>query len=166
MESKYKEDFETIKSNCQVKVYLKSDSSKTLEEISKNLGKYTVEVTSASSSASYGKHNDGSVSTSSNMVARELLMPSEIGLITSPYSLVMNQGERPAITQLPDLSQYRLNAIWGLGDEDHNNRIMSEREQAREARVIEDIPLWGIWNKYKEMLEESAESDKQKISFL
>lgn len=163
LESKYKEDFETIKNNCRVKVYLKSDSAKTLKEISENLGKYTVEVTSASSSASYSRYNDGSVSTSSNMTGRELLMPSELSLIDAPYALVMNQGNLPAITKLPDLSQYRINKIWGLGDEEHNNRIIMERENTREERQIEDIPLWGIWNQYKELLEES---NSKAISFL
>lgn len=166
LEAKYKEDFKTIKGNCRVKLYLKSDSTETLKDISETLDKYTVEVTSASSSASYSKHNDGSVSVSSNMTGRNLLQLSELTLIDSPYALVMNQGNHPAITVLPDLSQYRVNKLWGLGDEEHNNRIIQERENARPERQIDDIELWGIWNQYKEMLEEMSENAKGEISFL
>lgn len=166
LQAKYKDDFKTIKGNCRVKLYLKSDSTETLEDISKTLDKYTVEVTSASSSASYSKHNDGSVSVSSNMTGRNLLQLSELTLVDAPYALVMNQGNYPAITELPDLSQYRVNTLWGLGDEDHNNKIIQMREDAREERDIGDIELWGIWNQYKEMLEEAAEGAKEQISFL
>jgi len=164
LQSKYKDDFETIKTCCQIKLYLKSDNEKTLKEFSENLGKYTVEVTSASTSTSTSvKSNDANISNSSNMAGRELLMPSEIGRIDYPYALCKKTGEFPAITELPDLSQYQVNEIWGLGDRETNTRILAEREQEREERIVEDIPLWGVWNKYKEMLEEEA---AQQISFL
>ncbi len=166
LQAKYKDDFKTIKGNCRIKLYLKSDSTETLEDISKTLDKYTVEVTSASSSASYSKNNDGSVSISSNMTGRNLLQLSELTLIDAPYALIMNQGNYPAITELPDLSQYRVNQLWGLGDEAYNNKIIQMREDARKERKIGDIELWGIWNQYKEMLEEKAESEKEQISFL
>lgn len=164
LESKYKDDFETIKTCCQIKLYLKSDNPKTLKEFSESLGKYTVEITSASTSCSTSsKSNDANISNSSNMAGRELLMPSEIGEIDYPYALCKKTGEQPAIMTLPDLSDYRLNSIWGLGDKEMNTRILGERESEREERIIEDIPLWGIWNTYKEMLEEEA---AEQISFL
>lgn len=164
LQSKYKDDFETIKTCCQVKLYLKSDNEKTKKEFSESLGKYTIEVPSASTSSSTSaKSNDVNLSNSSNMTGRELLMSSEIGRIAEPYALCTKTGEFPAITELPDLSQYRVNEIWGLGDKETNTRILLEREQEREERVVEDIPLWGIWNKYKEMLEEEA---AHQISFL
>lgn len=164
LESKYKDDYETIKTCCQVKLYLKSDNPKTLKEFSESLGNYTVEVTSASTSSSTSvKSNDVNLSNSSNMTGRALLMPSEIGRIDYPYALCKKTGEFPLITELPDLGQYRINDIWGLGDKETNTRILAERELEREERVVEDIPLWGIWNTYKEMLEEEA---AQQISFL
>lgn len=164
LQSKYKDDFETIKTCCQVKLYLKSDNEKTKKEFSESLGKYTVEAPGASTSISTSaKSNDANISNSSSMIGRELLMPSEIGRINKPYALCTKTGEFPAITELPDLSQYRINDIWGLGDEKTNTRILAERELEREERVVEDTPLWGVWNKYKEMLEEEA---AQQMSFL
>ena len=166
IEKKYKDDYETIKSNCAVKIYLKSDSPKTLKEISEYLGKYTVEVTSASANASLNKVQEGSVSNSSNLGGRELLMPAEIAHITAPYALVMNQGTYSSITKLPDLSQYKVNQLWGLGDEAHNTKIIAARESERpERKNIASVPLWGIWTTFKQKLEDEA-AENSTMSFL
>lgn len=167
LEKKYEKDADTIKSNCTTKIYLKSDNPKTLKEISEYLGKYTVEMTSMSSSANYNSSakNDGSASASasSNLGGRELLTPSEVAQIEKPYALVMNGG-KSCITRLPDLSEYKINKILGLGDENHNLKLIMEQEKERPERTPENVPLWGIWNKYKAMLEEEA--TEAKLSFL
>lgn len=164
LETKYKDEFRTIKTCCDIKIVLKADDNQTLKDFSDSLGDYTVEVPSSSTSTSTSaKSNDVNLSNSSSMTGRKLLFPSEIGQINKPYALSKNIGEFPAITELPDLSQYRINKIWGLGDEDHNTRVLMQRELEREERIVEDIPLWGIWNTYKEMLEEEA---AQQMSFL
>lgn len=165
LEKNYKNDFETIKANCAAKIYLKTDSPKTLKEISDYLGKYTVEVTSATASSGSGKGSEGSVSTSSNLGGRELLMPAEISHITRPYALIMNQGTYSAITKLPDLSEYRINKIWGLGDESHNTALIAQREAERAERKNCTTELWGIWTPYQKKLEEEALSGSA-ISFL
>ena len=164
LESKYKDEYKTIKTCCQTKIVLKADDTDTLKAFSESLGGYTVEVPSASTSTSTStKSNDVNLSNSSSMTGRELLKPAEIGRIDYPYALIKCTGEYPAITELPDLNRYRINKIWGLGDRETNRRILAERELEREERIVEDIPLWGIWNTYKEMLEEEA---AQQISFL
>lgn len=163
LESKYKEDFKNIKTNCQVKVYLKSDDPDTLKAISENLGKYTVEVTSASSSVSDGKTKQGSYSSSSSLAARSLLEPAEVKRIRSPYAVCMVTGEYPSVNVLPDLSEYRLNQIYGLGDEKHNAQLMVEREAARKEHLIPELQLWGIWKKYRE---EQSEAQSARVSFL
>lgn len=164
METKYKDSFETIKTCCQMKVLLKTDNSKTLREIKESLDQYTVEVTSASTSTNTGKRMDANYSNSSNMTGRALLTADEIMRIKYPYALVMKTSEHPIITQLPDLSEYKINEILGLGDEEHNRRIVMEREAQRKARPsTTEVPLWGIWNKYKQILEKDAE---RRVSFL
>lgn len=92
-------------------------------------------------------------------------MPAEISHITAPYALVMNQGTFSSITQLPDLSEYRVNKLWGLGDETHNRKLIEQREAERIEREHRSVPLWGIWVKYKKMLEEDA-ADASEVSFL
>lgn len=157
LEAKYKEEVETIKTQCGLKIFLKSDNPKTLEEISKTLGNYTVEVTSASTSANTStKTMDANISNSSNLAGRKLLMEDEISKFKAPDALVMVTSERPMVTKLPDLSQYHFNAMLGLGDEEHNTQLILRLETMRPERKLRQVPLWGIWNQYKEMLEEEA----------
>lgn len=160
LESKYKDDFKNIKTNCQVKVYLKSDDPDTLKMVSENLGKYTVEVSSASTSVSEDNKNKTNYSSSASLTARALLEPAEVKRIKAPYSICMVTGEYPGINLLPDLSQYRLNKLYGLGDEAHNTKLVMEREEEREEREIPKIKLWGIWNEYK------TESEKRDYTFV
>lgn len=158
MQAKYKDDFETIKTQCGLKVFLKSDNNKTLEDISKTLGEYTVESTSASTSASTNlKSQDANISNSSNLTGRKLLYESEIAKIKYPDALVMITAENPFISKLPDLSQYGFNEMLGLGDEEHNQKLIETIENQRPEREYRSIPLWGVWNEYMAMMEENQE---------
>ena len=163
-EKVYEKDFKTIKNNCQLKVYLKSDSTDTLEEISKSLGKYTVEVTSASSSVSDDRKSSMNYSSSSSLTGRSLLEPAEIKRIKQPYCLCMQSGEFSAINILPDLTEYRLNELYGLGDQKHNQKIIMEREAARAEREIPPLQLWGIWKEYQ--VEDAPMGADERVSFL
>lgn len=169
LEKKYKDDFKNIKTNCQIKIYLKTDDPDTLKAFSDGLGKYTVEVSSASSSASsngtLGTKDSVSYSSSASLTGRNLLEPAEIKRMKSPYALVTVTGEYPAINKLPDLSQYRANAIYGLGDEAYNNKLVQEREGVREEHEIGELKLWGIWKEYKEN-SSAPEPQGERISFL
>lgn len=149
IETKYKDDFENIMSNCRVHMFLMATSDKTKKTFSESLGKYTVEVSSASTSATEGKINNANFSSTASLAARSLLEPDELGKIKPPYAITAVAGEYPAVTHLPDLSQYKLNAMLGLGDEQHNIKIIMQREAERPERVIPEIKLWGIWNEIK-----------------
>lgn len=157
LEANYKNDFETIKAQCGLKIFLKSDDNKTLESISKTYGNYTVESTSTSTSANTNlKTQDANISNSSNLTGRKLLQEEDIGMIRYPDALIMITSERPIMTKLPDLSEYHFNKILGLGDEEHNRQLIEKLENERIERDCKSIPLWGIWNVFKEKLEEEA----------
>lgn len=162
-EKVYEKDFETIKDNCQMKIYLKSDSRDTLKDISESLGPYTVEVTSASSSVSDDKRSSMNYSSSSSLTGRSLLEPAEVKRIKQPYCLCMLSDEFSAINILPDLSEYRLNKLYGLGDRKHNQKIIMEREAAREERQIPPLQLWGIWKEYQT---DMSGVQEERVSFL
>ena len=83
-------------------------------------------------------------------------MESEIAKIKSPDALVMVTSESPMVTELPDLSKYHFNEMLGLGDEKHNQQLIERIEKERPEREAQMLPLWGIWNDYKAMLEEEA----------
>ena len=158
LEAKYEKDFETIKSQCGVKIYLKSDSDKTLKSISEKLGTYTVESAGASTSANTNLNSqDVNISNSSNLTGRPLLKEEELAKFKAPDALIMITGENPIVTKLPDLSEYHFNKMLGLGNEEHNLRLIERIENERPERENTVLPLWGIWNKYKALLEEEAE---------
>lgn len=172
LEKKYKDDFGNIKGNCLMTVYLKTTDQKTLEDISKKTGTYTVEVNSVSSSSS-GNGKNSNYSNSANMQSRALLLPEEVGRLQKPYSLVLYSGNFPAIMNSPDLSQYKANQILGLGDEEFNRKTFIERDNARLLRKIGPLQLWGIWNTFQNDFDDNSEentetnaSPKRKVSFL
>lgn len=145
---KYKEDCETVKGNCQTTLYLRTPSQKTLEEISKRLDTYTVKTCSGNSSISEHGGKNISYSSGSNQQSRALLTPGEVGRIDRPYSLVLRTGDYPGIYIAPDLSAYKANSDMGLGDREHNRKIMMQREAERGAHEIAGLNLWGVWREY------------------
>ena len=163
LEGKYKDHYKTIKSNAKTKIVLNADDSATTEEISKSLGKYTVEVSSASTSVSDAKNDGMNYSSSASLTGRSLLEPSEIKRLNKPYALVMTNRQFAGINTLPDLTRWHLNKLLGLGTKSHNAQILRERENLIEERDIPPINLWGIWNEYIEKLEEE---EKDKVTFL
>lgn len=167
LEAKYKDDYKNIRTNSQVKLYLKSDDPDTLKFVSETLGKYTVEVSSASASASDGKQKNTNYSSTASLTGRALLEPAEVKRIKSPYSICMVTGEYGAVNVLPDLSEYHLNKIYGMGTEEENIRIIREREAARQEHPVPEEPtLWGIWNDFNGRAEKEEGEVKKKISFL
>lgn len=164
LESKYKNDFKNIRTNCTVKVYLKSDDPDTLKYVSENAGKYTVEVSSASTSSQDGrKYQNVNYSSSASLTGRALLETAEVKRIKAPYSICMITGEYTGINILPDLSEYRMNKLFGLGNEKYNTRLIMKREEERKERDAPELELWGIWNQYRETEEQVPE---ERISFL
>lgn len=148
LDNKYgKEVAENIRDNCQTWIYLKTASNETASIISKKLGTYT--TSSYSRSSSYTKYQSGSNSESMNLISRALLTEDEILRIERPYVLVIQAGLYPIITKLPDISKWRFNKLFGMGNQEENRQLRLKREQEREQKEIEDIKLWGIWNLYR-----------------
>ena len=168
LESKYKNDFKNIKTNCQIKVYLKTDDPDTLKSLSDGLGKYTVEVSSANTSASDGRKNNMNYSSGASLTGRPLLEAAELKRFKSPDALVSYTGEYSGVNYLPDLSTWYFNKLLGLGDAKYNTKLIIEREAARESHPIPEIQLWGIWNDNisSDNLESNQESKSERVSFL
>ena len=147
LDQKYsKEGAENILDNCNTLVYLRTASVDTANKIMKRLGNYT--TSSYSKSNSYGKGQNGSNSASMNLISRPLLTEDEIIRIARPYVLVMQGGSFPVVSKIPDLSKWRFNKLFGLGDKEHNVKVRIEREKNRKVREQKKMLLWGVWNDY------------------
>lgn len=167
LKKKYKDDYSTIKNNCDCWIYLKASEGETQKEFSERCGSYTVQVNSTNFSVKENGGKDGSYSAS--LTGRKLLLPEEIGLIEAPYSLISLAGKYPIMLIAPDLRFYRMNEELGLGDEEHNRKLVIERNRGREERKTGKMLLWGIWNEYKEMEEDYSDyvyETEEKINFL
>lgn len=163
LDSKYKNDFRNIKTNCQLTICLKVTDEQTTGDISKRLGNYTIQVNSASTSLNDGKTDSSSYSNSANMTGRPLLFPDEISCIEKPDALVVYEGKK-AITNLPDLSEYYANSEFGMGDEEFNKKLFLKRTEERATHEIGQPKLWGIWEDYG-MSFQTIEKE-EKVSFL
>lgn len=166
LEKNYKDDFKNIKSNCQCKIYLKSDDKDTLKDLSDTVGTYTVEVSSASASSQDGKNSNVNYSSSASLTGRPLLEPAELKRFRSPYALCLMTGEYPAVNMLPDLSQYQANKLFGLGDKEHNIRLIVKREADRKSHPVGEMQLWGVWKKYGNASISKDSEPAERISFL
>jgi len=148
LEQKYtREGAENILDNCQTWIYLKTANTETATKIMKKLGQYT--TSSYSKSSSYNKNQSGNNSESMNLIGRPLLTEDEILRIERPYLLVINAGQYPAITKIPDLSVWHFNKLFGLGDKEHNRKVREKRENKRKVMKPKEMQLWGVWNEYR-----------------
>lgn len=166
LQKKYRDDFSTIKNNCDAWIYLKCSNEDTEKEFSSRCGNYTIQLNSTSFSE---KKNSTGGNYSASLTGRALLQPEEVGMIEAPFCLICFAGKPPLMLISPDLSYYPANIDYGLGDEKYNRQVIIKRNSARKEREVKIINLWGIWNEFKEVdgNEFSDEpSDDERISFL
>lgn len=168
LESKYKDDFRNIRTNCQLTICLKVTDVNTTKEISNQLGNYTIEVGSANTSVSDGRYDKTNYSSGASLAGRPLLFPDEISNIQKPEALIIYEGKK-AITNLPDLSEYYANKEFGMGSEEFNRKLFLQRMEERESREIKEPRLWNIWEEFGASFgtnEIGDESYDDKVSFL
>lgn len=169
LESKYKNDYRNIRTNCQLTIGLKITDEETIKTISTMLNNYTIQIDSASTSIGEGHSNTFNFSSNANLGGRPLLFPDEISNLQKPDALILYEGKK-AITQLPDLAEYYANKEFGLGDEDFNKKLFLQRMEERPSREIAAPRLWGVWEDYGATyrtieIDETEEVEK-KVSFL
>lgn len=167
IESKYRNDFRNIRTNCQLTICLKVTDSDTTKSISTQLGNYTIQVGSANTSVSEGNYDKTNYSSGMSLTGRPLLFPDEISNLQKPDALILYEGKKK-ITNLPDLSAYYANTAFGMGDEEYNKLLFLDRMKERTSRIIHEPRLWQIWEEYGVelgTLDVDSENDG-KVSFL
>ena len=110
----------TIRANCETWVYLQTDDGNTLKELSEKLGNYTIKAPGISGSSR------GDATASYNLTGRPLLMPEEIKRLKRPYQLVTSRAA-PAIHYMPDISKTVFNRLFGMGEPEHNRKLLLRR---------------------------------------
>ncbi len=149
LKSVYDEDVaRVLKDNAETLIYLRSKDTETLREVSERLGTYTVlNVTESNGKDSF--------TSSTSYVERPLLNYKEVEKIKRPNTLVLKDGEN-VIFYAPDLSNWFFNKIFGLGDKEHNRKVILERQEKRPKKSSSDIKM-ELWNRYYKSLEEELD---------
>lgn len=135
-----------IEGNCHYWIYLHSQDNSTNEEISKSMGKYT--TSSYSLGGTTQKYAAPSSSTNIQLCERNLLNSDEIMKIKRPYQLVLSAFP-PAVMRSPDISEWLFNTMLGLGDKEHNTKLIELDENSRKERsgTVVQQKLWKPWEK-------------------
>lgn len=104
---------ETLKNNCVTHIYLGTGESKALEEISKALGKTTIDETSRSRNV-HGRQGGGS--DSEKAIGRELAMPAELYAMPGKFAIVKIQHHQPIFARkFPTQKQPWYTELGGVG---------------------------------------------------
>lgn len=104
IEAVYEKNARTIIGNCDTTIFLGSGEEKTLEMISKKIGKATIDHrgTSTRKQGSVG----GDFTLSDQIIGRELITPDEVGRLPTDECLVIINGLLPFKSKKFDLTKH------------------------------------------------------------
>lgn len=94
LEAVYEKSYETIMGNCDTHVFLGSNSFKTVEYFSKQLGEKTIDRSSVSINKDKQNHKTGK-SVSDNVMARALMTPDELRRLDNDACIIFVKGLKP-----------------------------------------------------------------------
>ena len=127
----YKDDAETIIDCCDSYVFLCGKSTKTTEELSKMLGKETIDNRNFNET----RGQQGSVSVQNQQLGRDLLDPAEIGKIDRTDCIVQISGLPPFRSKKYDLKNHPEFSKTAIADEKNWYDIEAEIEKFRTQPV-------------------------------
>ena len=94
LEAIYEKSYETIMGNCDTHVFLGSNSFKTVEYFSKQLGEKTIDRDSVSINKDKQNHRTGK-SLSDQIMARALMTPDELRRMDNDLCIIFEKGIKP-----------------------------------------------------------------------
>jgi len=132
LKTMYKDSMETIIGNCDSTLFLGGKEKTTLEEISKILGKQTIDQTNTSRTRgmqeSHGQNH--------SKLGRELLSIDELAILDGAKCILQIRGERPFLSRKYDLTKHP--KYKGLSDYDRRHRFNVERYLSTKLRAKPD----------------------------
>ena len=94
LEAVYEKSYETIMGNCDTHLFLGSNSFKTVEYFSKQLGEKTIDRDSISINKDKQNHKTGK-SVSDQIMARALMTPDELRRLDNDLCIIFEKGLKP-----------------------------------------------------------------------
>lgn len=128
LKSLYKDTWETITGNCDTLLFLGGKEQSTLDYISKMIGKTTIDLRTTNQS----KGQSGSFSINEQVLGRELITASEVGLLKTDQCILSIRGIEPFISEKYDIKEHK--EYKRLSDFDSRNTYLIKDPYTRKAK--------------------------------
>lgn len=145
LEAVYEKSYETIIGNCDTTLFLGSNSQKTVEYFSKELGEKTIERDNWSVSKDKHMWRQG-YNKSDQVMARALMTPDELRRLDNDICIIFEKGIRPIKAQKYYYFKYSTDKLVQQFAISHNNIDPIDRGK------------WRKYNPYNPYIEESEET--------
>lgn len=144
LEAVYEKSYETIMGNCDTHVFLGSNSFKTVEYFSKQLGEKTIERDSISINRDKQNMRTGK-SVSDQVMARALMTPDELRRLDNDLCIIFEKGIKPVKAQKYYYFKHHMAKEMAALEISHNDIGEIERGE------------WRKYNPYNPYVEEKNE---------
>ena len=150
LEAVYEKSYETIMGNCDTHLFLGSNSYKTLEYFSKQLGEKTIERDSVSINRDRQNWKTGK-SVSDQVMARALMTPDELRRLDNDLCIIFEKGIKPV----------KANKFYYF--KHPMAKKMSEVEISHNDIGEKDRGTWRKFNPYNPYVEDKKEEKAQDL---
>ena len=141
----YKDSWEVVTGNCDSMLFLGGKEQSTLEAVSKQLGKETIDVVSYNQTKS---RRNPSTSVNNSIMGRELMTPDELSIMKPNECVLMIRQKHPFFCHKYDIEQHP------------NYRYLEHSDKTR-AYLIDDLQTEQMSNQ-KDLKFETIEADEWK----
>lgn len=131
LEKPFKEDKNTIVSNCDTMLYLGGNEDDTFKKISDKLGKQTIKVDSYSTS----KGSHGSTSKSTQLISRDLMTFDEVAKLDNSKAIVFFKGQNPLMDDKYDLKTHPNYQYLAFDDADGKPYVQPSRSELLQEKI-------------------------------
>lgn len=156
LEAVYEKSHETIIGNCDTCVFLGSNSQKTVEYFSKELGEKTIGRDNWSVNKDKNMWRQG-FTKSDQIMARPLMTPDELRRLDDDKCIILEKGVKPVQAKKYYYFKYGTNKLVKQYAADHNNIDLIDRGKWRK---------YNPYNPYNEEEEEEKTKTDDKIESL
>lgn len=148
LEAVYEKSHETIIGNCDTTIFLGSNSQKTVEYFSKELGEKTIEKESWSVNKDKNMWRQG-FNKSEQILARALMTPDELRRLDNDMCIILEKGVKPIKAQKYYYFKYK------------TEKLVKKYQCSHNAIPPIDRGKWRKYNPYNPYIEEKEEKKEE-----
>lgn len=132
-----KEVAHTIKANCNLLIYISTQSLETAKEISEKIGNHTIETMSVSENSGGNIFINQQGNRSRSLMAQPLIDPNKLMMLPDGDAIVIRMRTNPIYTSLDDCSRYEFYRAM---------KKCTEEPMRTDPELIPYIPVWDSFD--------------------